>query len=43
MDNLVGPPIDAGVAVVALKVGTNIPAIDVGGGPKWRVGRAFGA
>ena len=24
VDNLVGPPIDAGVAAVALKVGTNI-------------------
>jgi len=33
VDNLVGPPIDAGVATVALKVGTNIPAIDAGGGP----------
>jgi len=33
VDNLVGPPIDAGVAAVALKVGTNIPAIDAKGGP----------
>jgi len=31
--NLVGPPIDAGVALVALKVMTNIPAIDSGRGP----------
>jgi len=33
VDNLVGPPIDACVAAVALKVGTNMPAIDAGGGP----------
>jgi len=33
VDNLVGPPIDAGLASVALKVGTNIPVIDAGGGP----------
>jgi len=33
VDNLVGPPIDAGVAAVALKDGTNIPAINAGGGP----------
>jgi len=34
VDNLVGSPIDAGVAAVALKVGTNILAIDAGGGPR---------
>jgi len=33
VDNLVGAPIDAGVATVALKVGTNIPAINARGGP----------
>jgi len=33
VDNLVGPPIDAGVAAAALKIGTNTPAIDAGGGP----------
>jgi len=33
VDNLVGPPIDAGVALVVLKVGTNAPAIDSGWGP----------
>jgi len=33
VDNTVGPPIDAGVAMVALKVGTNTPAINAGGGP----------
>jgi len=33
VDDLVGSPIDAGVALVALKVGTNVPAIDSGWGP----------
>jgi len=33
VDNLVGPPIDAGVASVVLKVGTNVPSIDSGWGP----------
>jgi len=33
VDNLVGLPIDAGVALVALKVVTNTPAIDTGWGP----------
>jgi len=33
VDDLVGAPVDAGVAPVALKVGANIPAVDSGGGP----------
>jgi len=33
VDDLVGVPIDAGVASVAFKVGANIPAVDSGGGP----------
>jgi len=30
VDNLVGAPIDTGVALVAFKVGANMPAIDSG-------------
>jgi len=30
VDNLVGVPIDTGVALVAFKVGANMPAIDSG-------------
>jgi len=34
VDNLVGEPIDAGVASVVFKVGTNMPAVHAG----WRHG-----
>jgi hypothetical protein len=39
VDNLAGPPTDAGVAAIALKVRTNIPAIDARGCPSEALAR----